>query len=168
MSQDKVRIRPLEREDLDCLNKWRNDSNIFSQLGGGYFPISKTEMSKWMDNFSRNDRNNVKFIIEYGNKSIGYVSLNNINYINRTGELGIYIGESGYHGKGIATKGLSLLEEFAQDYLNLRKIKVLVNNDNEAALKLYEKKSYTIVGNYSKERYVQGQWVDVIIMEKFI
>src|SRR5699024_10454275 len=106
-------LRPIEKDDLDLLFKWRNDENIFSQLGGGYFPTSKTEMSKWMDNFSKSDRTNIKFIVQYKEIGVGFISLSNTNYINKTSELGIYIGEKNYQGKGIASSALKLIENFS-------------------------------------------------------
>lgn len=163
-----VNLRPVEKEDLDSLFKWRNDEKIFSQLGGGYFPVSKTEMSKWMDNFCKLDKFNLKFIIEYDGVSVGFISLNNIDYKNGSGELGIYIGESNYQGKGIGSMSLEKLENFSRAQLGLRKIKLLMNDDNIGALKLYEKLSYNYVGKYIRERFVNDKWVDVVIMEKFL
>lgn len=163
-----VILRPLEFSDLDYLFKWRNDENIFMQLGGGFFPTSKTEMEKWMDNFCRRDTSNPKFIIEYDKQTVGFISLSSINYINRTGDLGIYIGESRYKGKGIASNALTQLEVFARKHLNLRKIKLLMNSNNTGALKLYEKLNYRYIGKYDSERFVNGEWTDVIIMEKFL
>lgn len=163
-----VFLRPIEYSDLEYLFKWRNDKEIFMQLGGGYFPTSKTEMEKWMDNFCKKDLNNPKFIIEFEKKPVGFISINNINYINRSGDLGIYIGELDFQGKGIATKALTSLELFAKKQLNLRKIKLLMNGNNIGALKLYEKLSYDFVGKYMNERFVDGDWIDVIIMEKFL
>lgn len=165
---NKVTLRPIEKEDLDSLFKWRNDESIFSQLGGGYFPVSKTEMAKWMDNFCKLDKFNTRFIIEYEKVAVGFISLNNIDYKNGSGELGIYIGESSYQGKGIASSALRKLEKFASNHLGLRKIKLLMNHDNISALKLYEKLSYAYVGKYIRERYVGNKWVDVVIMEKFL
>lgn len=168
MSNNLVHIRPIEREDLDLLFKWRNDESIFSQLGGGYFPTSKTEMSKWMDNFSKPDKQNLRFLIQYKETRVGFISLSNINYINGTSELGIYIGEKNFEGKGIASSSLKLIETFARDYLNLRKIKLLVNDNNKAAIKLYEKNEYNLVGQYIKERFYKGEFINLLIMEKFI
>lgn len=168
MTNNLVTLRPIEKDDLDLLFKWRNDENIFSQLGGGYFPTSKTEMSKWMDNFSKSDRTNIKFIVQYKEIGVGFISLSNTNYINKTSELGIYIGEKNYQGKGIASNALKLIEKFSKDYLNLRKIKLLVNNNNVAAIGLYEKNDYKVIGRYTKERYSKGSYIDVLIMEKFL
>ncbi|RXS20215.1 GNAT family N-acetyltransferase [Staphylococcus saprophyticus] len=163
-----INIRPIEYDDLELLHKWRNDREIFSQLGDGFFPVSKTEMSNWMSNFCKNDKSNLKFIITYDSKGAGYITLTNVNYINRSAELGIYIGEKNLQGCGIASGAIELLEDFATNNLNLRKIKLLVNSDNNAALALYHKLGFRDIGIYEKERFIKGNWVDVKIMEKFI
>lgn len=163
-----VSLRPVEYSDLEFLFKWRNNKEIFTQLGGGYFPTSKTEMEKWMDNFCEKDMNNPRFIIMFEKQTVGFISLNNISYINRSAELGVYIGELRFQGKGIASEALTQLELFAKNQLNLRKIKLLMNDNNISALKLYEKLSYELIGKYKSERYVNGEWVDVLIMEKFL
>lgn len=161
-------LRAIERDDLDKLYIWRNDETIFSQLGGGYSPTSKTEMEKWMDNFTKNTMSAKRFIIEYETKAIGYISLNNINYINQNGELGIYIGEKDHHGKGLASQAISKLEEYAINHLNLKKIKLLVNENNKPAINLYKKLGYVIVGKLNDERYIYEEWINVLIMEKML
>lgn len=165
---EKIILRPIEQEDLNYLVKWRNDEDIFSQLGGGYFPVSKTEMAQWMPNFCKNDKANVRFIIQMENKPVGYISLTNINYINRNAELGIYLGEQNCRGKGIASQALKQLESFASNHLGLFKIKLLVNSKNTAAIRMYKKNDYEYVGTYQKERLINKEWLDVDIMEKVI
>lgn len=143
---NKVKLRPIEIEDLKKLHQWRNDENIFSQLAGGFIPTSKNEMSKWMDNFSKRDINNFRFIIEYDGHSVGFISLTNVSYLNKNGVLGIYIGESDFQNKGIASSALKLLHEFSINHLNLLKVKLNVNHNNKGALRLYEKNGYKKVG----------------------
>ena len=165
---EKLKLRSIEIDDLDYLHKWRNDSAIFSQLGGGYFPVSKTEIAKWMDNFSNLDKHNLRLIIQYDNKPVGFISLVSINYINRHADLGIYIGEKEYEGQGIASQSLKKIEELAKSYLNLKKIKLLVNSNNLPAINLYKKNKYKIVGTFKEERLINNKWIDVNIMEKMI
>lgn len=168
MNSGNTSIRPIEQEDLDKLYQWRNNPNIFSQLGGGFLPTSKSEMNTWMENFSKFDKNNFRFIIEYQNNKVGFISLTNINYINKNADLGIYIGEEGYQGKGIATNALKILQYFAKNTLNLTKIKLRVSQNNPAAIRLYEKNDYNIVGEMKNEWFVNGEWVNVYIMELFL
>ncbi|MGX5789519.1 GNAT family N-acetyltransferase [Staphylococcus equorum] len=166
--ENEITLRPIEYNDLDSLFEWRNNPEIFSQLGGGYFPVSKTAMDSWMVNFCKNDKTNIRFIISYNDKSVGYITLASVNYINQSAELGIYIGEKGFEGKGIASRAIDKLEEFAMEYLNLRKIKLLVNSENSKAVNLYKRKNFREIGIYEKERFIKGKWEDVKIMEKLI
>lgn len=54
------------------------------------------------------------------------------------------------------------------EYLNLRKIKLLVNSENSKAVNLYKRKNFREIGIYEKERFIKGKWEDVKIMEKLI
>lgn len=165
---NKVSLRPIEIEDLSMLHKWRNDADIFNHLGGGFIPTSKYEMSQWMANFSKRDLNNFRFIIEYDGQSVGFISLTNVSYLHRNGVLGIYIGESKFKNKGIASSALKLLHEFSTKNLNLLKVKLNVNHNNIDALRLYEKNGYKKVGLLEKDKYINGEWLNVILMEHFL
>ncbi|MDT0693614.1 GNAT family protein [Staphylococcus chromogenes] len=165
---EKVILRPIEFDDVSILHTWRNDESLFSQLGSGYFPVSKSEMETWMSNYSKLDKNNVRLIIQFEMRPVGYISLTNINYLNKNAELGIYIGENNMRGKGVAKEALKKLEIFAKNHLGLKKIKLLVNDNNDTALNFYKKQNYRVVGTYKEERYIYNEWIDVTIMEKMI
>lgn len=168
MFKDKVSIRPLEMEDLKFLHKWRNNKDIFDNLGGGYFPKSYSEMSEWMPSFVRNTIEQQRFIILYENNVVGFISLTNINHKNGTSELGLYIGEKNYLGKGIAKKALNILMEYAKNTLNLRKISLNVLDDNDAAINLYKKANFVECGLKREERYVNGTYKNLLLMEVFL
>lgn len=168
MIKDKVSIRPLEMEDLKFLHKWRNDKNIFDNLGGGYFPKSYSEMSEWMPSFVRNTNEQQRFIILYENNVVGFISLTNINHKNGTSELGLYLGEKNYLGKGIAKKSLNILMDYAKNTLNLRKISLNVLDDNDAAIHLYKKVNFVECGLKREERYINGTYKNLLLMEVFL
>ena len=140
-------IRPLRIEDIDDLNKWNSDEEVMKYLGGGYHPVSKDLQIKWLNNmmdtsaFSTNKR---YMICDNNNYNIGLVGLYSINWINKTSEVGIYIGEIDFQNKGIASQAYQLLEEFAKNNLNLRKLKAYVVKKNHKAVKFWEKNNYKI------------------------
>jgi putative acetyltransferase len=51
--------------------------------------------------------------------------------------------------------------------LNLYKIKLEVVVDNNGAINLYKKNGFKIVGTMKKDRYINGEYVDVHIMERY-
>lgn len=96
------------------------------------------------------------------------LGLYGINWIYRTCELGVYIGDPEQHGKGLGSEAYRLIEEFAVRYLNLRKIKAFVVSNNDSAVHMYEKLGFEKAGELKEERFINGKYCSVYIMEKFI
>ena len=166
---EKIYLRPLLKKDITYLNKWKNDENTYKYLGGGFMPTSIDQQDKWMDAMIDMTGNNKRFIIcDIKNKSVGMVGLYDINWIHRTCEIGLYIGEKSVHGRGYGKESCGLVEKFAKEYLNLRKIKLNVVFDNESATNLWQSLGYEKVGEFRDERFIKGEYKNLILMEKFI
>lgn len=166
---EKIYLRPILKKDLPFLNRWKNDEEIFKYLGGGFMPISIDQQEKWLDSMIDLTGNNKRFIIsELDNTPIGMVGLYGINWIHRTCEVGLYIGDKNAHGKGYAKESYGLIEKYAKEYLNLRKIKLNVVDNNKSATYLWSSLGFEKVGVYKKERFIKGVYMDLVLMEKFI
>lgn len=165
MKSNNIVLRPLLKEDIDKLNKWRNDYQIFKYLGGGYNPISKDQQKSWMENMIDNTGNTKRFAIVKNESIIGMIGIYDIDYVNRNGNLGMYIGEKEYWGQGYGSEALNLLIEFVFKVLNLYKIKLEVVADNTGAVELYKNNGFKIVGTMKDDRFINGEYVDVHIME---
>lgn len=165
----KIQLVPIEVEDLIILNKWKNDKEVFKYLGGGYNPISISQQKNWIEKIVENTSTNKRYMIlnEEG-KKVGFIGLYEISEIHRICSLGIYIGEKEYWGKRIASRAYKALEKYAKEYLNIRKIKLEVVKDNEGAVSLYKKMNFQICGEHKEERFIEGKYRDVLLMEKFI
>lgn len=168
LQKDNIKLRPILRSDLEKLNKWKNDEEIYKYLGGGFNPISIDQHEQWIDKLINIDNQNKRFIIEFDGVSVGMIGLYSINNIYQNCEIGIYVGEKDYHGRGIAKNSMLLLESYAKNYLNIRKIKCFVVVENEKAYKSWEKVGYKQVGVLKEERFIDGEFKDVMLMEKFI
>ena len=96
------------------------------------------------------------------------VGLYDINWINRTCEIGIFIGDKNARGKGYAKEACLLIEKFAREYVNIRKIKLSVVSDNEKAISMWYSLGYRKIGEYIEERYIKGCYRNLTLMEKFI
>src|SRR5699024_8074250 len=135
-------------------------------LGGGFQPISKDQQSNWLDSLIDLTGNNRRFIISENSKPIGMIGLYSINWIHRTCEVGIYIGEKTKHGMGYGETAYKLIEKYAYNYLNLRKIKLFVVYENVKALNYWKKLGFENIGVLKNERYIDGQYHDLVIMDK--
>lgn len=165
MKSPNICLRPLLKKDVEKLNKWRNDYQIFKYLGGGYNPISKDQQESWMENMIDNTGNTKRFAIVKNETIIGMIGIYDIDYINRNGNLGMYIGEKELWGQGYGSEALNLLIEFVFKVLNLYKIKLEVVANNTGAIELYKKNGFKIVGTMKDDRYINGKYLDVHIME---
>ncbi|MBU3197385.1 GNAT family N-acetyltransferase [Clostridium algidicarnis] len=166
---EKIYLRPILKSDLKHLNKWKNDEEIYRFLGGGFMPVSIDQQEKWLDSMIDLSGNNKRFIIcDNQDLSIGMVGLYDINWVHRICEVGIYIGDKTSHGNGFGIEACNLIEGFARDYLNLRKIKLNVVSDNEAAFRMWNTLGYDKVGELVNERFINGEYHNLVIMEKFL
>lgn len=169
LQNEKVMLRPIRKEDLSFLNKWKNDKEVFQYLGGGFMPISIDQQEKWLDSMIDLTGNNKRFVIcDQKDHPIGMVGLYGINWINSTCEIGLYIGDKKSQGKGYAKDSYFLIEEFAKETLNLRKIKLDVVSNNQSATQLWGKLGFQKVGTFKEERFINNEYMDLISMEKFI
>ena len=165
----RLTLRPIVKKDLEKLNQWKNSEEIYQYLGGGYMPVSIDMQEKWLENLMDTTGNSKRFIIEDSEKgAVGMVGLYNIHWIHRTCVLGIFLGEFSVQGKGYGREAYQLVENFALKYLNLRKIKAMVVKDNYAAVKMYDNLNFTIAGELVDDRFIDGSYHTVYIMEKFL
>lgn len=166
---EKVYLRPILKQDITFLNEWKNDEETYRYLGGGFMPTSIDQQEKWMDSMIDTTGNNKRFIIcDNENLPIGMVGLYSINWIHRTCEIGLYIGNKSTQGRGYGKESCRLIEQFAKEYLNLRKIKLNVVFDNESATHMWHSLGYEKVGIFRDERFIKGEYKDLVLMEKFI
>lgn len=166
---EKVYLRPIVKKDITFLNEWKNDEETYQYLGGGFMPVSIDQQEKWMDSMIDTLGNHKRFIIcNSENVPIGMIGLYDINWIHRTCEVGMYIGNKNEKGKGYGKEAYRLIEGFAREYLNLRKIKLKVVSDNEIAVGMWESLGFEKVGEFKEERFIKGEYKNLILMEKFI
>ena len=144
---EKIYLRPIIKSDINYLNDWKNDEDVYRFLGGGFMPISIDQQEKWLDSIIDLTGNNKRFIICNNlDAPVGMVGLYDINWIHRTCEIGIYIGDKNSYGSGFGRESCTLIEKFAKEYLNIRKVRLNVVFKNDAALKMWNVLGYKKVG----------------------
>lgn len=69
-------------------------------------------------------------------------------------------------GKGIGTCLMESILETADYWLNLKRIDLEVNTDNQAGIHLYKKFGFIIEGTMRKHIYGDGRWADSHFMAR--
>ncbi|SNS61505.1 phosphinothricin acetyltransferase [Anaerovirgula multivorans] len=130
---------------------------------------SKTEkdMEAWLTN--RSESHKVIVITDQRGKIYGWASLNTFN--NRccysgVADFSIYIKRD-MRGKGLGKLLLDALEKTAKKE-GFHKLVLSAFDSNEAGKRLYKSRNFREVGTYIKQGLLDGQWVDITVMEKLL
>lgn len=159
-----VFLSPINPEDLEVYTKWMNDISICINLGNASTNYSLQRENEMLEKLSKDDHN-FAMVLKEGVKLIGNCSLFSINQIHRSAELGLFIGEEEYRGKGYGSEAVELLLCYGFKILNLNNIMLKVFSFNTRAIKAYEKVGFRVFGKRTGCYYVNDRYYDELYME---
>lgn len=123
-------------------------------------------IQKW---FNEHQGRHVALVAEVSKQVIGWASLNPYSHrcaYHGVADLSIYIHRE-YRGKGIGNALLLELENEARKH-NFHKIVLFTFPFNKAGQGLYQKLGYRTVGVFEQQGIMDGELIDIMIMEKLI
>ena len=161
---DRIYLSPRNSEDVEKFTEWLNDFETTDYTGRSGILTTLDGERKYLEENSNPEATFVIVTLE-DNKIIGTVSLEDINWINRTATLGIFIGDKEFRSKGYGTEAIRLILEYGFKYMNLYNIKLDLMEFNERALKCYEKCGFKEYGRRRKCKFVNGKYYDSISMD---
>ena len=161
---EKVCLCPFLREDAPAVFNWLNTVTL-AHLNGPYRPTDQMSFDGWFQAIGK-DPSKVMFAIrrEGDLRLLGYVQITTINPVFRTGEMGIVVGDEAERGKGYGQEALQLVLRHCWDDLNLHRVNLFVVGDNPGAVHVYAKVGFVDEGRMRQAAYVDGRYVDVLVM----
>jgi diamine N-acetyltransferase len=162
----KVRLRPIERDDLPRFVEWFGDPEVRRHLAI-YLPFSLAQEERWFENLQgRLERQeDVLLAIETADGvHIGNLGLHGINWKDRSAELGIAIGEKAYWNQGYGTDAIRTLLGLAFRELNLHRVLLRVDADNARGIRCYEKAGFKREGTSREAVFREGSYRDQYVM----
>jgi RimJ/RimL family protein N-acetyltransferase len=170
----KVQLRELTLHDTEDRYQWCLDKEVTKHLNmpGKYPPFSREETQSWIEMcMNKTNGYEQKAIITEKGKHIGWIDLKNIDRLNKHAELGVAIGDKRYWGRGYGLAAMQEMLQWGFEELELNKIWLRVEVDNEKAIKSYRKMGYVEEGILRQDRWRNGEFVDrlrmSIIREEF-
>ena len=166
MTAEPVFLRPLDVTDGERINKWHNDPALYDYLGGSFCFVSRPSTEEWLRN-KQSALGEVNLAIcnsEDASEHVGNIYLRNIDWVSRHGELHILIGNAAHRSKGFGQSAIRQLVRHAGHDLGLRRLYLFVNEDNNAAIRTYEKCGFTIEGTLHKHVFKRGHFINVHLM----
>lgn len=161
---EKIYLSPKNIEDAEEFTKWLNDFNTTDYIGRSGELISLEGEKEYLQNHAKDEASFVIVTLE-DNKMIGICTIESINHINRTGTLGIFIGEEEARNKGYGEEAIKLILDYAFSYLNLKNVYLQVMEFNQRAIACYKKCGFKECGRRRKCRYINGNYYDIVYMD---
>ncbi len=165
---EKVRLRAPEREDLPRFVSWLQNPEMRNYLTIRYISLAHEE--KWFERLLTQTGgatpNRLHFVIETKEdpRPIGVISLESINWRDRKAEVGVFIGDPEYWGKGYGTDAMSVLLDVGFRWYNLHRIYLYVIASNARAIRSYEKAGFQHEGRMREAAYINGRFEDLLLL----
>jgi RimJ/RimL family protein N-acetyltransferase len=164
---DQIYLDVIDRSSVVKIYEWKNDLELSSLTNASPIPVTLQEVETWIEK-TNSDKNQLVMGIFYFEKElIGIVRLMYIDWINRSTELGIYIAQKNFRGRGIGKKVTKSILNYAFSYLNLNKVYLKVAENNLPAYKCYESVGFIKCGVLKNHFWIHNNYVNAVIMEIF-
>ncbi len=151
-------------DDTDDVVRWRNDPAVIGYLFSDDAPTHASH-AQWLEKtIARDDRQDFIIVECDTQRSIGTISLSDIDRRNSRAEYGILIGEPDARGKGSAYAASQLILDYAFKELNLHRVYLHVFIENFYAIRLYERLGFQIEGTLRQHVCKRGVFRDVYAM----
>ena len=175
LSSQEIYLRPLRFRDRTLWNQVRADNREWLSPWEAIIPAisqdsykelpSYFEMVKILNHEARHGRS-FSFAIWHGKSLIGQISLGGVIYgAMRGGHIGYWIDRN-FANRGLTTKAVEMLTQYAFDALKLHRVEINLRPENASSRRVAEKAGYTLEGERSRYLHIDGQWRDHICFVK--
>ncbi len=159
-------IRHAELKDADGIVTIRKQIAVAQNtLGLPYQSVKKSE--QFLERVLA-DPTSYILVAEKDEQIVGICSIKVFDNpkMNHAATLGIMVHEA-YHGQGIGNALMTEILKLSDDWLMLKRIELGVINDNEKAMKLYEKHGFEKEGLKKYAIKKDGVYADEVIMARY-
>jgi RimJ/RimL family protein N-acetyltransferase len=162
LESENIILRPFEEKDLEKWTSWFNDKDTTLYMNKRVFPNTLAQQEAHLKN-SKVDKNNLQLAITLKNEErslIGSIGIHKIDWVHRTGDISILIGEKIGLGKGIGKEAIKILVNHAFLKMNMRKITAGMWSENIGSKKAFEANGFILEGTRREQYEANNQLYD--------
>ena len=127
----------------------------------------KKDIKKHLLNYNKKKPSGEQFIIEVNKEFAGWVTLSNLNIKHHEHQATIgYCLSKKFRGKGITTKAVKLVTDYAFKKYKLKRIEGWCRTFNKASARVLEKAGYKLEGILRKNKFKDGEYLDDMVWAK--
>jgi len=157
-------LSPIDPDDAPKYTAWINDPELSIMLQIVVKPVSIVSEREFAEKFAK-DPYQFAIVNKETNELMGGCGLKDVDLINRTSQMGIFLGDRNDWGKGYGEEATRLLVDFAFSYVNLRSIMLEVFDFNPRAIRCYEKVGFKHVGRRRCAKLLGDKCYDEVLMD---
>jgi RimJ/RimL family protein N-acetyltransferase len=166
ISGEKCYLSPCCLEDAGKWAEWLNDMDVSLPLGDEAYSNCSFEKMQEDARAIAGGHDTIFTIVDLATDApIGRCLLFGVDGVNRSAEIGIFIGEKSCWGRGYGQEATRLLLEYGFDLLNLHSVMLGVFSFNERAIQAYHKVGFKEIGRRREARIIAGKMYDVVFMD---
>ena len=137
-----IRLRKIEPTDIPYLYQWENDARMWAD-SDTHNPLSQADLREYVASSTGDIYRDgqLRLMIDEDGSTMGCIDLFDFDPRNRKAAIGMYIAPHA-RGRGIGTKTVKLIEEYAFGFLKLRMLYAIIATKNTACSTIYKKEGY--------------------------
>lgn len=164
---ERVRLRGAERSDLEKFVEWINDPEVTAGLTL-FLPMSSVDEEKWFETAMQKTQEEKPLVVDIKDgdnwRLIGNSSFFDFDWVARSAEVGIMLGDKSIWNQGYGTETMTLLLRHGFGTLNLNRVYLRVYSENKRAIRTYEKVGFVHEGSMRQAVYKNGTYNDILFM----
>ena len=164
ISGERLYLSPMNPDDAEIYTHWLNDPEVAQRIGA-YTRITTLDGERAYIVTAAQEGQNYSIVLNDGDRLIGNISLMDVNHLQRKATLGLFIGDVACRGKGYGTEAIRLILDYGFKWLNLHNIMLEVFANNPCAIACYQKVGFREFGRRTQSAFLNGEFVDDIMME---
>ena len=158
-----IDLRVIEKDDEYILKGWASDEEV-CKFTPTVFPNRQLFIKNGLKGVY-SDKSSINLLIQIEDDvPIGICSLYNIDFVNSTAEISVTIYAKNCWGRGYGFDALKTITEYGLYEINLHTIYANIIEDNERAIKCFEKAGYEKEGILFERLYKDGCYKNLVSM----
>jgi len=163
---EKCYLSPPCVEDAEVWTAWLCDPDVAIPLGDEAYGVYSVEKMREEIGGIISGQEPVFTIVDLvTDEPVGRGLLFGVNAVDRTAQLGLFIGKKELWDQGYGTEAVRLLLDYGFSLLNLHAVMLGTFAFNRRAQRCYEKIGFRVIGRRRQARLLGGERHDAILMD---
>lgn len=160
---EKIFLRPLSLSDIsEKYLSWLNDPQTNLYNSHSIFPYTIEQLKDYVKGIDNKSKVVLAICDQKSGKHIGNISLQNIDWVARSAEFAILIGDKNFWNKGVGPEAGKLIVGYGFTRLNLNRIHCGTSSENVGMQKLALKLGMKQEGVRIQAMYKNGKYADIL------